>query len=306
MPPIMYNEKTKKAFLNTLPTDSLEVMYNSLFSRSAHIEDMTDKDILHFNINECAFLLKYLNPKSIRQIGSLKSQFTKYANWGIKQNIVSQNNWLLIPPDGSFAKHSFTTRYVKDMDELESLVDTGLSAPYDKYVVYLLYMGIMGESYSELANLKDSDVSIHNKTIMANRQKYAIIDPLYKTITRQDYYKEAKRRNYESAYFIKPYNTKHIKDGPISYQHIFRVFSKLNKECGKANQDKQISLSPMTIWRSGLFNSLYQIERIKGNIVSDDYKYVSEVYGNKNSYSSYLRDYELYKELFWGVALYVY
>ena len=44
---------------------------------------------------------------------------------------------------------------------------------------------------------------------------------------------------------------------------------------------------------------MYKVEQIKGEVVPDDYAYISEIYGNKITFSSCLRDYELYKELFW-------
>jgi len=102
-----------------------------------------------------------------------------------------------------------------------------------------------------------------------------------------------------SLYFVKPFKTKHLIGEPIGYQHVHRVIHKMNSNFNAENPENQKQFTPTTIWRSGLFFSLYRIERTKGELVTDDYAYVSEIYGNKNSYSSYLRDYELYKDVFW-------
>ena len=161
-------------------------------------------------------------------------------------------------------------------------------------------MGIKGIKFSLLAHIEEVNVDRIKKSIETYRGTYRIIEPLYSAMTDNGYYEEFKNRNEESKYFIKPYNTKHTKDSPITYQHVNRVFSKLNEEYSKINPDNRIQLLPMTIWRSGLFNTLYEIEYIKGDVTSDDFKEVSEVYGNKNTYSSYVHDYELYKEVFWG------
>ena len=296
----MYNEETKNNFISSLKTPSMKTMFASLFKRSAAYEAELDKDILAFGVKECSNLLMLLGPKSIRHIGSLKSQFSKYVDWGQQTGIASKNYWLLVPEDEDFAKNAFSSRYVKDWNELAMIVDIGLSVSYDKYLVYLLYMGIMGENFVELSHLEDNDVDKVNKTITTARGVFRIEDPLLKVITANEYYKEKKTRDEDSKYFIKPFKTKHLEMKPIGYQHVSRVIGKLNNGINETNPTIMKLFTPMTIWRSGLFYSLYQIEQVKNALLGDDFSIVSKVYGNKNSYSSYLPDYELYKEIFWG------
>ena len=297
----MYNGDIKNAFLDGLQTDELKRMYTSIFNRSASYETDLDKDISNFTLKECMSLLVGLNPKSIGHVGSLKSQFNKYVSWAVTNGVVAKNYWSLVPIDDDFAKFAFSSRYVKNLDELVHVVDSGLSTPYDKYVVYLLYMGVMGDNFVEISLLKDDKIDKLNKSITTIRWTYNnIIEPLYNLIIDGGgYWEEIKLRDIDSPYFVKPFKTKGMIGEPIGHNYVYRVFQKLNDNFSKDNPDNKKYFTPMTIWRSGLFYSLYQIEQTKGSLVSDDYASISEAYGNKTGFSTFLREYELYKEVFW-------
>lgn len=296
----MYNVTEKDKFLESLPTAELRKMYVSLFGRSQCYEEKTGKDILHFDADECSGLLAHMEPKSVKQLGVLKCQFMKYVNWGMERKAVSRNHWVLIGYEEELVRDVFSCRNVKNLEDLERLVETGLSVPYDKYAVYLLFMGIMGDACEELAAVKDSDVDVTGRVISTPRGRFHIHDPLYGVIRKGGYYKERKGRDEESAYFVKPYKTKTNKSGRVTYHYVSRVVCKLNRECDEVFPDKKLELVPMTIWRSGLFNRLYEIECVKGEVTEDDYGHVSRMFGNGSSFSMYERDYELYKEVFWG------
>jgi len=296
----MYNDDTKKLFIESLKTDDLRRMYTSIFKRTETYEAERGMDVYNFNVKECMNLLLHLNPKSIGHVGSLRSQFSKYIEWAIRKGLTTKNYWSLVSVDDEFVRFSFENRNVKDLDELTEIVESSLAVPYDKYVVYLLYMGIMGENFSELTRLKDSDIDKRNQVITTSRQKYiALVEPLFDVVRSSDYYEEKKRRDYDSLYFVKPYKTKHLIGESIGYQHVHRVIQKMNDGYNEQHPENQRQFTPTTLWRSGLFFSLYKIEQTKGELVTDDYAHVSEIYGNKNSFGSYSRDYELYKEVFW-------
>ena len=91
----MYNEDIKNRFLDSLATQDLKKMYRSLFSRTDDYEKELDKDALYFDAKECTNLLIRLNPKSFGHIGSLKSQFSKYVDWGVQINAVSKTTGYL-------------------------------------------------------------------------------------------------------------------------------------------------------------------------------------------------------------------
>jgi hypothetical protein len=296
----MYNDDTKKLFIESLKTDDLRRMYTSIFKRTETYETEREMDVYNFNVKECMNLLLHLNPKSIGHVGSLRSQFSKYIEWAIRKGLTTKNYWSLVSVDDEFVRFSFENRNVKDLDELTQIVESSLAVPYDKYVIYLLYMGVMGENFAELIQLKNTDIDKTNKVITTARRKYnSLVEPLFDVIASSTYYEEKKQRDYDSPYFVKPFKTKHLIGEPIGYQHVHRVVQKMNDSYNEQNPDNQKQFAPTTIWRSGLFFSLYKTELTKGELVTDDYYHVSEIYGNKNCYSSYLRDYELYKDVFW-------
>lgn len=296
----MFNADVKNMFIESLNTNDLKNMYASIFKRTAPFETAKNSDIYSYVADECTKLLISLSPKSIGHIGSLKSQLTKYVEWAIKKGFAEKNYWSVVAIDEDIVKSSFVSRNVKDIDALKNIVEIGLNMPYDKYVVYLLYMGVMGENFSELAHVEDSGVDKVNKSITTTRRRYtAFTKPLFDVIDSDKYYEEKKQRDYTSVYFVKPYKTKGLIGEPISYQHVHRVIQKMNDNYNEQNPNNPKLFTPTTIWRSGLFYSMYKVEQTKDEVALDDYAYISEIYGNKNSFSSYLRDYELYKEMFW-------
>ncbi|MDR2572284.1 MAG: hypothetical protein LBD23_18575, partial [Oscillospiraceae bacterium] len=125
----MFNEDTKKLFIESLSTDDLKNMYFSIFRRTEAYENEFNMDIYKFNVKECMNLLVSLNPKSIGHVGSLKSQFTKYVEWAIRTGLSSKNYWSLVPVDDDFVKFSFASRNVKDLDELTQIVEASLVVP---------------------------------------------------------------------------------------------------------------------------------------------------------------------------------
>ena len=297
----MFNKETKNLFLIGLTTDTLRQTYASIFNRTEDFEQQLNKDILDFSIKECMELLASLNPKSVGHIGVLKSQLNKYAEWGIENNTTTaKNNWAIIGIDENIAKFSFRTRYVKDIQELIHVVDTGISAIYDKYLLYLLYMGIMGENCEEISLLKDSDVDKMQGTITTIRRKYnKIIEPLHELIIKDEYFEERRQRDKESPYFIKPFKSKKLHGKPVGIQYFYRAFLKLNNNYFNETNDKKF-FTPTTIWRSGLYYSLYRIEQVKNSLVNHDYFEVCEVYGKESrGIVDLSKEYDLYKEVFW-------
>lgn len=296
----MYKKEDKARFMEQLATDSVKKMYKSIFNRAAAFEDELNKDIAQLSPDECMNLIASLNPKSLGHASTLIGQLEAYTKWAMETGMVTRNSWVLIDIDDDFVKHSFLRRNVKDLEELTHVVDVGLSVPFDKYVVYLLYMGVMGDDFTELALIKDDDVNKTERTITTKRRIYTDIpEPLFALINKHDFYEETRKRDYESPYFIKPHYTKRLEGNPINYQAVHRVFRKLNKNFNQTYPDNQKEYTPTTIWRSGFYNSLYKIEQQKGGLVVDDFDLICEIYNSKNSYSSYTRDYELYKKLLW-------
>lgn len=297
----MYNEAIKNQFIDEQPTAYIQKTYKSVFNRTSVFEEHVNKDAACLDTDGCKDLIVSLNPKSSGHVGSLISNLNKYASWAVRHKYTDKNYWSIMSADDSYATLSFTNRNVKDLTDLITIVESHLAVSYDKYVVYLLYMGIMGEGFSELLNIKDIDVDLIAGTITTKRRAYAgIIEPLIKAINDDVYHKERKQRDFDSAYFIKPYKTKHLLGQPATHQYVFRVFRKLNESCNASGEGAIKEFTPTAVWRSGMFNALHSIEQAKGSLVSDDLDYVFELFGGKMGRTACLADYEMYKRIFWS------
>ena len=300
----MFNEEIKARFVNEFSPDSLKAIYNSLFRRTEEYETKLNKDICDFNFQECLGILVSLKPKSITGVGVFKSQLNRYADWAIDNNLsqTKKNYWILVPLNDEYAKSSFKFQYVKDIDELKNIVDTGLSSKYDKYVIYLLYMGIMGKNCEELTLLREDDVrSIHEMIITKRRVYNSITPPLLELIKTDQHFADYKRRDENSIYFVKPFATKKYIGHPINMHYIYRIFEKLNENYFEATKEKK-AFTTVSIWRSGLFNSLYKLEQAKKNdLTTQDFAGMLEAYGSYvKDIGKIPREYKLYKEVFWG------
>ena len=297
----MYNENTKNQFISELQSGDTIESYKSVFNRAEKFETQLNKDIFSLDLKECNDLLSELNPKSVNQISVLKSLFSKYTDWAILANLADKNNWVSVPIDESLTKDSFKDRYVKNLDELINVANMGLGSWYDKCILYLLYMGIMGnQHYEEITHLLDDDVKVGQKMINTNRRIFNIIDPLYDLIQKHEHFEESKRRDENSIYFIKPFIKRGREGQPININYIFHLFRRLQENIFEATKEKK-NYSATTIWRSGLFYSLYQLEQTNGSLTYADYVNVGEVFGKEMiNFSLLSRDYETYKKVFWS------
>ena len=312
----MCNEEIKMQFINELPETSHNT-FRSLFNRAENYEEQIGCDIYDFDYKNCIGLLVELNPKSSSHVNSLKSQFLKYVNWAVENKIASRNYWITVPTDSSFAELAFRSRYVKDIDALEQIVKHCNTTLFDKYVFYLLYAGIMGDSFDELCTLLDSDVDGENKTITISRRTFTDIPEQF-----WDVYFEIKRigleninkirgdkqnRDIESPYLIKPYTSKKLKGKPISLSFVYKLTFKMNEAYNKIHEDDasavRIACTPKTIWYSGMFSKLREIEFKKGYLDYDDFSIILEYYGvekssNDSNIQGLLAEYALYKKVF--------
>jgi hypothetical protein len=299
----MYNESIKKRFIETLPNEEQKTMYKSLFNRAQGFETQIGKDLYAFGMQNCWDFINEIGSKSIVHIYALKSQYGRYAEWCIENKIANDNYWILVYGDESFVRRSFALRYVKDIDTLEKIVETSLTDIYDKYLVYLLYMGLKGDNWNELRTLKSSDVDIKNKTIKTQQNEYPIIAPLRRAIQNGEYVMEGKHRDVHSAYFIKPFKTKHLEGYPISTNNINSTMSKLNNNYYEAKKEKR-SYTALTIHWSGLYYAMYMKERRNNELTLEDIYSVWGAYGKTEeaikSRGYPMKQYELYKEIFWG------
>ena len=162
-------------------------------------------------------------------------------------------------------------------------------------------MGVAGDNFNEIALIQEAkDIDKINGSIQTVRRQYGdIIKPLFNLLNDGHYYDERKPRVEDSPYLVKPFRNKNNTNLSIEPQHVYRAFTKMTEMYNEAHPHNNKFLTPATVLKSGLFYELYKIEQIKGALIKDDYDSVAEVYNYSIAYSTFMRDYEIYKDVFW-------
>jgi len=276
----------------------------SILNRIGQFEERAGKDVFCFDLNECAQLLMDIEPKSTKHVSTIKSALKGYVEWAVEKGYAKINYWPAVSTDAVFAQKAFKTRYVRSLEELETIVEFGINCFYDKYAIYLIWMGILGEEGMELRQIRDLDVDYVRDTIQIPRRLFTSIVPQIRKLmvkkTQAEYRGQGIRRNEDSPYFIKPFLTKDYGDKPIHYARIHQVPYNASKAWNDEHSDDKKNLTPRTVWKSGLYSALYKTEKEKGVLTIVDYEIISEIYGNTEGFSRVLPDYELYKSIFWA------
>lgn len=164
------------------------------------------------------------------------------------------------------------TRYFTK-EEIQDVCDLFIN-PQDKYIVYGIFCGIFGKAYSDLLQLKVSDINLSNQTITTPSGKtikmddYLLdivsdtIDPIwgakyYKYITtgKEGTTTSNYNLNMKSEYVLKPKPYSKNNDGtePMKVNGIQRRLNKLSEV-------SDVTLSGIDIYRSGVMHMMYSKE----------------------------------------------
>lgn len=163
-------------------------------------------------------------------------------------------------------------------EEIQDLCDI-LINPQDKFIIYGLFCGICGKAYSDLLELKISDVDMVNRVLTTKSGKTISIDNYLYDIIKdcQDetfggfYYKYFKASENEvmttkgyklemsSEYIIKskPYSKNNQGRSPMTLNGIQSRFKRLSEAL-------EMEISGTDIVRSGIMHIMYQLEENKG------------------------------------------
>lgn len=156
----LYNLEQKEMYLKNLGTNTRATYYRIL-NRAKPLEEQFEKDLYNFNIHEIESLMNYLNPKTFNSSFSSISVIQSYIRWAIEQDLRIDN---LNPLDAIFGDE-FVRKFIDtnnkmifSEEEIRNIVG-GLVNYQDSVIIQCLFEGIMGKKYSEILNLKISDVN---------------------------------------------------------------------------------------------------------------------------------------------------
>ena len=154
----MYNESIKKSFLDTVKTQKNYSSIELFFNKCAEIEEILQKDISMFDMNELIGFYKSLGTSSTQYLTVMNSWFGKYMNWCLKNDpTVSgrQNEFEKINMETlnqCINKNLLKAEYVTRADLLDT-IDLYKFNEEECFLLLALFEGICGNHFEEIRNL---------------------------------------------------------------------------------------------------------------------------------------------------------
>lgn len=162
-----YNPDLKDEFIKEYNDGNSEkYTWNSIFLRSAPMEEIRDKDCCNFTYEEIERLLFSFRSVSVQRLSVILSLLSTYTDFCISRrfSIDNQNHYREIQRP-NLAKYVDKRKaeyvYLTEDDVME--ICNVLESYRDKYAVLALFNGIIGENFEDLIELDAEDLLGNNK-----------------------------------------------------------------------------------------------------------------------------------------------
>lgn len=293
----MYNEEIKESFLQYLIdeegyTEETVNVFKFVFYNSYDTEDILQKDLYDFNMNELKQVLLAENKSTVNSVRASASRLKKYIDWAIRTGLTNSN---INPMD------MFTTKDYEDCvdksrklfiseDELIEIEDK-LVNYQDKVILRLLFEGANGYEVSELINLKKYDVDYANKRLRLyddkNGERFITVsdrclDIIEKAINEKVYYarngeKESKHGKSEYPYYETDHIIKNVLTGRtrgeadknVIYRRMYMIKELFDMPY----------LTIKNIWRSGMIKIAVDLYKEEGELTNKQLAKIAEQFG---------------------------
>lgn len=260
----LYNSDQKERYLaNCKYENTTRNLIKFIYTASAIEEFKYDKDVCEFNQIEVTDLLKSFNSKSPHRLKSNCVYLNDYYLWcyneGLVDSIINPFDKIvtdiiienIIPSSTLAEKYLSKEEIINCKNEIIDVTN--------QFIFYALYLGIKGEEYEEIRNLKISDLDIHEHKVKLITGRIVNVDDLFINLMinandELNYFpegieKESRANKYtygSSEYVIKLCGVKYCDQ--VSYQYLSQRIRVAIKQINK----KYISAS--TIYKNGLIN----------------------------------------------------
>jgi hypothetical protein len=159
----LYNPDIKLEYLKEFDNEQSRTTIAYLFFKSKEIEEIYEKDLYEFDIEEIKNVLHNTNPLNRMAAKTNGSILSNYISWAISKGLKRSNLNPLVDKSVEWyeqfvdkSKKIFITR-----DELKE-IEKDLINAQDAVIPYLIFEGVLGTGASELINLKQSDIGENN------------------------------------------------------------------------------------------------------------------------------------------------
>lgn len=194
----LYNEEIKERFLTEqYENEATRITIRNVFYKTELIESVLDKDLFECTLEELGKCIENTNPHTNNVARSNGRFISQYISWAIEQrlrkNTINPLKGVLPEFYDKFVDHSRKIHY--SIGELIDLLENEvIYNQQDKSLLFLMFEGVIGEQFSQLRELKYSDIDFENKTVFVKERDYYVpvhekcIEYLERTRDEKTYY----------------------------------------------------------------------------------------------------------------------
>lgn len=199
---LLYNPNTKEQFINRSENLGTRKTLNFIFGKTAHLERLMKKDLMEMNLEELSIVLKSLLPSTSTASYNNLIRIEGYIKWYHNKRGIEKKESPFVDLDRKEWAQQFVSSYANKVytrDDILGMCDE-LVNYVDKAVLLLIFEGVKGHSFSEILNLKATDI---HKTVDIYTIEITEIDGSKRTIPISEelveiLYKADKEREYIS------------------------------------------------------------------------------------------------------------
>lgn len=300
---ILYNQEVKERFLTEeYYNPNSRMLYRRILARCYILEDFYEKDVYDFTYKQRRELCDSFNVTTMNSIKSSISVVNRYVAWAVKNGYAPTTQFgiekLLTVDDMKehLSKNALKNMYIKNREELESICDKVLVNAQDAVVVVLLYEGLYSKEQEDMINLRKSEFDYEQRTLQVGDRIVKVSEHSAKiiqnAIEEDTYYKsnglavaaKAPILNLNNnEYIIRGTYRKNSESNPVTRSLINLRVTNIGSYIGKR------SITPYSIFFSGLANKLREFEEINGELTNEDFERVCREFGSATEYLFNLR-----------------
>lgn len=162
-----YNELQKDRFLSSIGLDQFPPLYwERLFDKTSILENIRNKDICDFTIQEIIELYKFLDSKSFDTLWLYNNNLKIYTSWCIENTLVKDGMSHFNEITDELIKSCVNVTYLKNsiLTKDEILGITRQLNLREAFAIMAFFEGIKGEQFKEVIYLKASDINKEKQT----------------------------------------------------------------------------------------------------------------------------------------------
>lgn len=165
----VYNIDSKKRFIEEIDINKYPPRWwERAFEKSYIFETKKNKDLYSFTTPEILEFYKFLEIKTLTSLVIYNTNLIRYGLWALQNNLIfdGQNHFDEISTEmlngcvskvGAFSPLCTKEGFLEFINQMENA--------QDRFVFMAMFEGIKGKEYSEIIDLKISDINYNNNTV---------------------------------------------------------------------------------------------------------------------------------------------